>query len=580
MIPSSPAFYASRPRSGLGPGKYDGEAPAVYDLNCQNCPEPPESLIRYPLGFHGLLLSCRTIYAEAAALLYSSNWFIIRYHQRRSLESLRALTPHALAHLTNLKIVLNQVSCHAQNLGDEGCGGCCGLSSSCSGDWVPGHQHDFPLDGTDQLAKRMLAEWQTTVIHLAPHLTPRRLELSLVCDVHPEEAEAARLVVAPLSVLPSLKDCHVRLCEGGKSAELQQLAQETALRGRGILSTVSPASPALLRPRLLHLPREVRLRILEFTDLITPWKEVSWSRVRRGYWVNQVPCFNREYYMGDCPPDLHHGCQFIQCALPAVESQPTVGCFCRRWHSAFSTGCRCWERPTPLFLVCRTLYQDATFVFYAANKFVVLDGPFACPVIPWEPRNYPYNTFAVSHFFRDIVPRHCLAHVRSLELVFAPFGYTPRSSPQDDYAALRDWRETVDWMKEKLNLPALTLRLMMAGHARYPPNGSKEITKAQGNAVLAGYLRILGPLERLGAASDNGLTRFHAEMVWPWRWTDWAAEKAFSNADGQTWLQGKDRELRVRAERFILGKRYRDVAAREPPWSAWQWDCLRYDCLF
>ncbi|KAK4039010.1 hypothetical protein C8A01DRAFT_47464 [Parachaetomium inaequale] len=526
--------------AGLGPGRYDGEAPVVYDLNGPN--GHPETPFRRgsPLGFHGLLVSCRTIHAEAAALLYSSNWFIIRYHQRRSLDSLRALTPHALAHLTNLKIVLNQVSCHApQKVRCEGRGGCCRLSSACSGEWDPGHQHDFPLDGSDLLAKRMLAEWQTT--------------LSLVCDVHPEEVEAARLV-----------DCHVRLCEGRESAELQRLAQEAALRGRGILSTGSPPSPAPPRPRLLHLPREVRLRILEFTDLITPWKEVSWSRAKRGYWIEEVQCHFGEY-MRSCPPQFHPGCQFMRCSRP-VHPQPTVGCFCRRWHSAFSSRCSCWAPPAPLFLVCRTLYQDANLVFYGGNRFIVVDGPFTCPLIPWEPPNYPHNTFAVSDFLRDVVPRHCLGHMRYLELVFAPFGYAPESAPQDDYAALLDWRETVDWVKDKINLPGLTLRLMMAGDSYYRPNGGKELTREQGNAILAGYLRILGPLQRLDAASNNGLARFHAEMVWPWRWTDWAVER--------------DRELKDRAERFILGERYRDVAAREPPWSVWQWHSLTKDAYY
>ncbi len=43
---------------------YDLTAPAVYNLNKPSSFAP----------FSGLLLSCRTIYAEASALLYSANW--------------------------------------------------------------------------------------------------------------------------------------------------------------------------------------------------------------------------------------------------------------------------------------------------------------------------------------------------------------------------------------------------------------------------------------------------------------------------------------------------------------------------
>jgi hypothetical protein len=52
----------------------------------------------FPHWFHGLLLSCRDIYTEAAALLYSANQFVLHYTIRHyaqvgSLGPLLALTP-------------------------------------------------------------------------------------------------------------------------------------------------------------------------------------------------------------------------------------------------------------------------------------------------------------------------------------------------------------------------------------------------------------------------------------------------------------------------------------------------------
>lgn len=78
--------------------------PYVFDLHGKSNPSR--------IGFNGLLLSCRTIYTEASALLYSANRFVIRYWDKRSLEPLRNLTPTPLLRLTFFNIVLNQASCH------------------------------------------------------------------------------------------------------------------------------------------------------------------------------------------------------------------------------------------------------------------------------------------------------------------------------------------------------------------------------------------------------------------------------------------------------------------------------------
>ena len=62
------------------------------------------------LAFRGLLLSCRAIYAEASALLFSANQFVIHYRHgvERSLQPLRNLTASSLAALASVKIVLTK----------------------------------------------------------------------------------------------------------------------------------------------------------------------------------------------------------------------------------------------------------------------------------------------------------------------------------------------------------------------------------------------------------------------------------------------------------------------------------------
>ncbi|EAQ82950.1 predicted protein [Chaetomium globosum CBS 148.51] len=585
---------------------YAHTAPAIYQLG-----GPASSRIEgedfRPAAFYGLLLSCRTIYLEASSLLYSENWFIIYYEPLRSLSSLRALTPHALASLTNLKVVLNQTSCHVQ--GERyGSGYCCGRGwASGSGQGQPKvsdpkllrgclsqyHEddHDFPLDRSNTRAEEVLAEWQKTAFYLAPHIVPGRLELSLVCDVRNTEVQIARRVLDGLYLLPRLKDCHVRLSETSDK-RLQHITDSAVLRARHIISSEPPPSPGpsspmslstnlspaapLNPPGLLTLPREIRLRILEYTDLVTPSKEVMWHRKvpNSGYFLQRAPCYT-DRGGGFCDVSHCNGCQFTQC-YKTPWTELTNGCFCRLNHTAASSRCKCWVTPTSLFLVCQTVYSEANVVFYTQNRFIIVDSPWNDPCAYWDPGDYPFQSFAASQFLRNVIPRHCLGHLRFLELTFSQF--TSEARPSDGHPALLDWDATVEWLKDELNLPALTLRLVVTGHDD-PDRGSHTAyyyTREQGKEVLATYNRILHPLRLLGAAPDGGLARFYAVLPWPLKWSRLAKEQL--SVKGWDWLDSKDAELKKRAEKFVMGDRYESVslAVVEPRKSLWYWDSLRF----
>ncbi|KAH6650313.1 hypothetical protein F5144DRAFT_588819 [Chaetomium tenue] len=556
--------------AGVAYREYGSERwPGLYNLGESVVPD--QRSIRGFFTFYGLLLSCRTIYAEASALLYSANRFIVRYQPWRSLSPLRALTPRTLVHLADLKIILNQTSCH--ELGTEQAGGaCCGggtikSATPCSDD---NHHHDLPLGKLDFSAEALFAEWHATAAYLAAHIIPGQLELTLVCDVHYAGVETAKVVLDSLHLLPRLKNCHIRLC-GVREPRLQQLAQDAVLRARGIqFPHHSAASSVSVSPRLINLPRELQLRILEYTDLVTPHKEVIWSRKSYGYHIPRAPCYR---LMGGCPPEFHYGCQFLRC-WETPWPIPSNGCFCRRQHAAVSSRCRCWAPPTPLFLVCRALYSQANRVFYSQNRLIVIEAPYKNPYTPWTPGDYPYPVFAVSQFLRHVVPPHCLKYIRFLELVFSPFNHLSR--PRDGHPALLDWPETLEWAKQELNLPALTLRLVMAFNDQDHPKGSREMTRAQGKEVLALYNLILLPVRRLDPAG-GGLARFYAELVWPLRWTRWAFEKRYEEG-GEDWLASKGQELKRRAEQSIMGERYERVQAvtQEPQESLWTWSSLSH----
>ncbi|KAK4149544.1 hypothetical protein C8A00DRAFT_46855 [Chaetomidium leptoderma] len=583
-----PASVRRRVYLYLGVARFDGR-PYTYYLDGRK-----ES----PRNFAGVLLSCRALHTETAALLYSANRFIIFYSRQGSLEPLRALSPTTLASLTSLKIVLNESSCHHPTDSSESPSDCCYDASYNHGPWRDGefgrvsehcakhhgYLHRLPLldpasqVGLDSMsanlaAQAMLSEWYDTAAYLSSCVSVERLALSLVCDVDPGHSyalEVARLAVAPIADLfPHLKDGHIRLCKT-PNRPLQRLAEEAVFNACrpgtfGLCLGTAKTSSALFT----NLPPELRVRILEYTDLITPWKEVTWSRQDRGYQVCRPPWYLDHEPV--CPRHIHHGTALSYCGPRGARSGP--GCFCRRRHAAFSlTSCQCWAPPTDLFLICRVLRRDAEFVFFSGNRFVVHDY-HAMP--PWKLPDVQQERFGASVFLREIVPAHCLAYLRFLELVFPP--YAPHDWPQDDeHAAIQDWRATLDWIRARINAPALTIRIVMADSHLEIPEGRRDVTKDQVNDMLGGYARIahpLGPLVR-----DDGLAGFYAQLALPWRWTrDTVRSARQCGPWGPWWLAREERRLNEDCERRVRGGRdddatvdSRDSSKAEPRKSVWQ----------
>jgi hypothetical protein len=586
----------------VGVASWDHLEPHKFDLHgrATRVTEQPKAST-----FHGLLLSCRVIYAEAAALLYSANRFVLHYAHNgpEPLAPLFALTAASLASLTNLTIVLNQASCH-QHFGFGGYYSSCCLERSYAGpglvaSWLCERHHagghHLPLlapspvepkrDGDDKdtdtntdiqyaATQRLLAAWHSAAARLS-YITSGSLDLGLVCDIDPEHEralEVARSVIAPLTrILPQLRDFHIRLCKT-MDARLQRVAQEAVSQVLRI-----PAAPYFKPPTrttLTSLPRELRLRILEYTDLITPSREVTWSRQDQGYVI-----FYRD--SEHTAPDRKHREQFSPC-LSSELTRTCVGCFCRRRHTAFSLTCTCWAPPGPaLFLVCRALCQDAELTFFSGNHFIIHDYKAEpCWEVPFlggwgtdhqgpAPRyDYPSERFGASQFLREVIPPHCLAYLRFLELVFPP--YLPQSWPRAGQPAMQDWLATVDWLQDKINAPALTIRLVGADVSGFTPDVYKTtLTVADGDAITRSYRELWESLKPL---ADNGLARFYAHFPCPWRF--FGEPKNYLNVTRFGWLEAQRQELKELAERWVMGDRYEELYANgreEPAQSFWTW---------
>ena len=298
-----PADLRRRVYVYLGVARLDG-SPYTYYLNRRK-QSRSSGVSRYDpppaCNFAGLLLSCRALHTDAAALLYSANRFVIYYSCQGSLEPLRALSPTALASLTSLKIVLNESSCHYPTDLSSSPPGCCYDASYDYGLWrcgefgrasrhcvkYHGYLRHLPLlhpaslaagldDSTsaDLAVQVMLSEWHDTAAYLSSQVSIQLLTLLLVCDVDPESPHAldvARLVVAPVANLfPCLKDGRIRLYMT-PNRPLQKLAEE-AIRTAchpGATGTFTSPCPRSATALFTTLPPELRIHILEYTDLIT-----------------------------------------------------------------------------------------------------------------------------------------------------------------------------------------------------------------------------------------------------------------------------------------------------------------------
>jgi hypothetical protein len=178
-------------------------------------------------------------------------------------------------------------------------------------------------------------------------------------------------------------------------------------------------------------------------------------------------------------------------------------------------------------------------------------------------QSYPYERLFASEFLRDIIPAHCLADLRFLELVFPP--YVPHGWPNTKRATILDWHDTIEWIRNKINAPALTLSLVMADfHGNDVPNLRGDLTKEQGHQIIKAYSSILLCLRPL--ARDGGLAGIYIQPAYPWRWAPGAIPGIQRH---HNWLAEAEREIKKNSEEFVFGGK-NSLNRAEPRKSIWQ----------
>ena len=446
--------------------------------------------------FYALLFVCRTTYAELSHIIYSENSIIVQHSFREEgFQALRNLTTVSTSALRSLTVHLNGALCCLY--------GCCGRYMDTYKTSCPNRGRKDSLANSVPIDQKVREDWVRTMDYIMANVRPFSLELYLISDV--TDHETALQIVHPIIKFAKFKRCVIRLCHDRDPA-LEHLAEATAMRAIGGHQSHESNPPHL---SFLDLPREIRNQVLQYTDLVTPMKEVMWNP-KDGYSV--CYCISRwdeeaEGFFGKTSA-ISHSFKFRNCWATS-----RVGCFCRRFHAVSSSSpiCHCWSPPTSLFLVCHELLDAARMLFFSNNRFIITSSNGPNAIAETTPQR-----LEASVFLAEVVPFTSLRWLRSIELVFPPF--------EDDYLratepAYSDWLQTVDYVKNELNTPMMDLCMHMAepetdtgavvGGRIYRPN----LTNEQSSKVIAMYVRLLNtfpPLYRF-----KGFT-MHLALPWGW----------------------------------------------------------------
>ncbi|KAI1774983.1 hypothetical protein F4818DRAFT_57464 [Hypoxylon cercidicola] len=469
---------------------------------------------------YSLLQTCKAINSEVTTLICSQNTLVVAYeHVHYGLDFLRRLNPQQCSALTDLVV---QLYLKAPVLGNE-------FSS------LKQLQRSLP-----PLDSALVASWQAAARHILLHTRPRTLNLRLFCDIvasdtvasdtedsdtedsdtedsdtedsdtedsdtEASDTEASDTTFAVLQPLRDsigvLKDCEIQLHHKRDNARACEIAWEASARAKGFDPNLR-TGPF----RFFYLPAEIRRRILEYSDLVTPLKEVCWD-ANHGFCIkiSQAGCGG-----DDCDASLYRGCRFLFCE---PLDGPETGYICRRYRSGYSSRCQCWVAPRALFLVNRSFYGEAMQVLYSCNRvvFVPSDGFRSCFGTDNIPTRLDASKFITRHMWPGV-----LNNLRTIEFLL------PAANPASDVSGepyYSDFCFAIDHLKAHADIPKLTVVLYFAS-AGSVMHGDldcirRELAKSGGDEAVAlrTYAQLCSCLKTLRC-----MRRFFVHLEWGWHW--------------------------------------------------------------
>jgi hypothetical protein len=376
-----------------------------------------------------LLDVSRSIAREVKAVFFSENPFFVDRSLVGGLSVLQRLGTISLSYITSLTIALSE-TCHWYCMGEF-----TGLICPWRGKMLDcGHKVSLAAPPTKGEESDFL-KWKRCCNQLASVLEPKRLKLCFSCEV--TDMDTAKKYTTPLLRLPELRECAIRLGGNPENHSLQELAEMTAIQMKH-----RPISRQALPFRLMDLPNEIRLMILEATDLVTPfalaWSPYAAPNETRLFEIHAIEGF------GTVDPGWYR----FACCRSCSEYR----CYCWTRQAAFSTTCTCWKVPIALFRVSSSFREDALSVFYNKNHFVVLPMP-----------REQSGEIGILKFLKRM-PMAARRYLRSVRWIL-PMVLTPYDYQYKEFRILefyQDWVEAMAFCARELKLEQLSLTVDMS----------------------------------------------------------------------------------------------------------------------
>ncbi|KAI1455964.1 hypothetical protein F4805DRAFT_434106 [Annulohypoxylon moriforme] len=386
----------------------------------------------------------------------------------------------------------------------------------------------------------LLTSWQVTARHILSHVTPQTLSLQLFCDTGISDTTFA--VLQPLKEFPGiLKDCELQLYHQPRNTQVRALAWETYARAKGL-------DPDLREHpfRFFDLPAEIRRHVLEYTDLVAPYKEVYWC-ASRGFHISRALSNCAD---DDCDAHLHQGRRFLCCAPPHTE---TTGYVCCQRRSGYSSRCQCWVPPTALLLTNHSLYREAVQVLYSCNRVIVVPsgGLRSYLRLDGKATRLDASRFLTRHRWPDV-----LHHLRSLEFVFPAIN--PASSRVSSELVYHDLCFAIDHLKAHADVPKLTIIVNVTSTAviiKGDRNSFYRTLVELGRdkiLVFQAFVQLLDCLKTLRC-----MRRFFVHVEWAGHWSTEHPRVGFSKHDE---LDLQINEMESWLEKMVMGDQYNSEA--------------------
>lgn len=410
------------------------------------------------------------------------------------------------------------------------------------------------------LTSRQVAAWQDAIRHVLPNASPKTLNLHLIyhapSDNNADDYTSA--IIQPLLESPgALAKCEIRL-NAGKIDFRCALAKDTSCRATGRFVDPAPRNGGF---RFFDLPKELRRHILEYTDLVTPYRQVVWDQ-EDGFRCTVLPRHrnSKDYFR----KESHHGCEFHFCG-GCGEEYPESRC-CSGRRSAYSASCRCWMAPVYLMVVSRALYIEARDVFYSQNLITV--NPKQSNELSANDR-FDASMFIMKHIRPDVT-----CHITTLGFVFAAVHANHRYDPYDP--AYSEWLCAVGHLRSHANVGNLTLSVHMftadmSTHSTLHTFSKwwNTLTDNPETWPPQGCKQLLAPLQALSC-----MKRFFVHLEPHLHFTPKMLdnEHAFSPIENDIIVRRHISQVEMQLERFVMGEAYNslDVGKKSQELPHWQ----------